>query len=457
MEKNYENYERYDFGDKRIGKRVRRILEEKTANPQMSVHAMSKTAGESKAAYRLLGNSKFHREALMNACHEESVARIKGSGESVILVPQDTTALDYHGLKSTEGIGFIGDSPDLHGVMMHSAIAVTPEGLPLGLLYCKLWTRAAASFGSKKGRGKKRIEEKESYKWIETMEGASTDAPENVRYIHICDREGDIYPLFSVAMEGHRHFIIRNAQNRRIHSGDGEPDCMLPYMAEAVRASKESVVVHVPRDSHTKRKERDAVVQVAYQPITIQKSRYGHEAVLEEVSLYALCAEELHAPPETTPISWHLVTTEPIEDLEDAARIMKWYTQRWKIEMFHRVLKEGCKVECLQEETVEKLEKLIAIYAIVAINLLDLTYMEREMPDLPCDILLAEKEWKVLYQYSHRSKDPPSQIPTVAEAVIMIAKLGGFGGRPSDGHPGVKALWMGLQKFAAALDFSSIF
>lgn len=456
MSHQYENYETYDFGDKRIGKRVSRILKEKTENPQLCIHAMSKTAGEWKAAYRLLGNLNFRTERLMNASHKESVARIKESGASVILVPQDTTELNYHGLNSTEGIGFIGDSPELHGVMMHSALAVTPEGLPLGLLYCKLWTRAMESFGSTKSRGEKAIQEKESYKWIETMEGAGADTPENVTYIHICDREGDIYPFFSAAKEQHQHFIIRNVQNRRIRSRDGEQGCILPYMKDAVRASKESVVVQVHRDSHTRRNQRDAVLQVAYQQVNIQKSRYGHDQVQDEVSLYSLCAEELHAPKGTKPICWHLLTTEPIENLEDAGRIMKWYTQRWKIELFHRVLKEGCRVERLQEDTIEKLEKLIAIYAIVAINLLDLTYMERVKPDMPCDILFTEDEWKVLYQYSHRTKVLPQQIPTVSNAVIMIAKLGGFGGRPSDGHPGIKSLWLGLQKFATALDFASI-
>lgn len=457
MEKRYKSYEEYDFPDKRIGKRAALILEEKTEAPGLSVHASSKSAAEAKAAYRLLGNPNFQNEALMNACHLETVARVKESKESIILVPQDTTELDYHGLKCTEGLGFIGDSPTLRGALMHSAIAVTPDGLPLGLLHCKLWTRPVESFGATKQRGEKAIEEKESFKWIETMQGASKDCPEGVTYIHICDREGDIYPFFSTAIEQQQHFVIRSIQDRRMRDSEGELARIMPYMTEAARASEETITIQVSRDSHTQRNQRAAILNVAYKQVNIQKSRYGQDKVLEEVPLYAICAKELHAPEGATPICWHLLTTEAVENLNDAAKIMRWYTQRWKIELFHRVLKEGCKVEKLQEDTIEKLEKLIAIYAIVAINLLDLTYMERVLPDYPCDILFAENEWKVLYQFSHRTKVPPAQIPTVAEAIRMIAMLGGFGGRPSDGHPGVKAMWIGYQKFANALDFASIF
>ena len=455
MMNEYKDYEAYDFGDKRIGKRIARILEEKTQSPQLSIHAMSKTAAESKAAYRLLGNLNLQTEALVNASHMASVERVKESKEPVILVPQDTTQLDYHGLKSTEGLGFIGDSPTHLGAMLHSAIAVTTEGLPLGLLYSKMWTRPVESFGAKKGRGEKLIGEKESGKWLETMQGASADKPEGVTYIHICDREGDIYPFFSAAIEQHQHFIVRNIHNRRIRTSDGAVDKLMPYMAEAVRASNETVVVRVPRDSHTRRQKRDAVLHVAYQPVTVGKSSYGHDEVLKEVSLYSLCAEELDAPKGAAPICWHLLSTEPIRNLDEAAKVMQWYTQRWKIELFHRVLKEGCKVECLQEDTIDKLEKLIAIYAIVAINLLDLTYMGRVMPDFPCDIMFTEEEWKILYQFSHRTRALPPRVPTMAEAVMMIARLGGFGGRPSDGYPGTKSLWLGLQKFAVALDFSA--
>lgn len=455
MREGYKNYEEYEFGDKRISKRVARVLEKKTEDPQLSIHAMSKTASEAKAVYRLLGNPKFRTDALMNACQMETVARIKESKESVILVPQDTTELNYHGLNCTEGLGFIGDSPTTRGALMHSAIAVTPEGLPLGLLHVKLWVRPIESYGAKKSRREKRVEEKESYKWIETMQNVSADRPEDVTYIHICDREGDIYPFFSAAIEQHQHFIIRNIQNRRIRKSDGDFECIMPYMMKAVRTSNETVTIQVPRDSHTQREKREAILKIAYEPVTIQKSRYGNDDALKEVTLYSLCAEEQNAPAGTTPVCWHLLTTEPIENLEDATKILRWYIQRWKIELFHRVLKEGCKVEHLQEDTLEKLEKLIAIYAIVAINLLDLTYMERIMPNLPCDVLFSEDEWKVLYQFSHRTKILPPQTPTIGEAIIMIARLGGFGGRPSDGHPGIKSMWIGYQKFATALDFSS--
>ena len=156
-------------------------------------------------------------------------------------------------------------------------------------------------------------------------------------------------------------------------------------------------------------------------------------------------------------ICWQLVTNVPTMNFEDALTRVFWYTQRWKIETFHRTLKSGCKIEELQAESAEKLEKLIAIYSIVAMYIMLLGYAARSQPDAPCDLWLEEAEWKILYMAANKTKEVPEEAPTIREAVRMIAKLGGFLGRKSDGEPGVTVVWRGLAKLYTIMEVAEIF
>lgn len=454
MEEKFKIYEDYEFHDKRIGERLEKVLNNKMKAPQLSLRGTSENPYEAKAAYRLLGNPKMGSDDLVNALHQEGVQRIKESAEKLILVPQDTTSLNFSHLNKTEGLGYIGDTTDIKGVMLHSAIAVTPAGIPLGMLHCEVWERKPENIGSKKDRKSKPITEKESFKWLETVEKASIDQPEDVKYIHLCDREGDIYTLFSYAIKNNQHFIIRNIHNRKMQGKNEEKDYILEHMKKAAEESTETILVQIPRDSHTKREKRNATVKVSFEKIRLHKPENTKDKVPETLELYSICVLELDAPEGVKALEWHLLTTEEVNSLKDAEQILSYYTQRWKIELFHRVLKEGCNVEKLQESTVERLEKAILLYSIVAVNILMLTYLGRYAPNLPCTVIFSKMEWQVLYRFSHHRNTLPSTEPTLYEAVIMIAKLAGFGGRPSDGDPGIKVLWIGYQKFSAALEFA---
>jgi hypothetical protein len=140
------------------------------------------------------------------------------------------------------------------------------------------------------------------------------------------------------------------------------------------------------------------------------------------------------------------LTSLPVQTSRDAFLYVTWYTYRWRIERYHYILKSGCQVEELQLETQERLEKAIAVYSIVAWRLLWLTYFSRQSPNEPCTIVLSEEGWKALYITIHRSPIPPDEPSTIAAAVRWIAQLGGFLGRKSDGEPGAKVLWRGLQR-----------
>jgi len=167
----------------------------------------------------------------------------------------------------------------------------------------------------------------------------------------------------------------------------------------------------------------------------------------EKVSLYSITAEEKNGPEGYEPINWKLFTNMKISTLAEAIKYIEYYTRRWLIERFHYVLKSGCKVEEAQLKTVQGLFNLESLYSVIAMEILYLTYLARTNPDASCDQILDESEWKVLYCVVNETKIPAESPPTILQAVVLLAKMGGFLARKSDGFPGVKVLWAGISKY----------
>ena len=321
-----------------------------------------------------------------------------------------------------------------------------------GLLAQKLWIRPPEDFGQSDATRKKLpIEEKESYKWLETMEKIGAPFSEGTKVVHVCDREGDIFELFCMAEKENVQYLCRRCQNRVIEE-DNESK-KLNDIANAVPVAGNKTI-HVPRDSHTKRTARNAELEIRYGECWITKPRIlaGRKELPESVKAYFVSAIEKDPPEGNEGIQWQLITNVPTESYEDAVTRIAWYTQRWKIEIFHRTLKSGCKVEELQYDTAEKLMRLIAIYSIISLQIMLFTYIARTRPDETCEICLTEDEWKILYRAAKKTRNIPEEPPTIYEAVVMIAKLGGFPGRKSDGFPGVKVIWRGLTSLYIVLD-----
>jgi len=186
--------------------------------------------------------------------------------------------------------------------------------------------------------------------------------------------------------------------------------------------------------------------------ITKSKRLAGRKDVPESLEIYVVTVDEAEPPQGQEKIFWQLITNVPTENFEDAVERIHWYTQRWKIETFHKTLKSGCKVEKLQAETADKLKKLIVIYSILSLQIMFLSNEARTRSDESCEIYLTEDEWKILYRVANKTKTLPEKPPTILEAVVMIAKLGGFLARKSDSFPGVMVIWRGLTNFYTILD-----
>jgi len=221
-----QRFEGINFGHKTLNERFNRTLRQLAGDPEGSINKACGEPSQSKAAYRMIANEKLREETIISTHRDVTLEHIRTSGEPVVLVPQDTTEFNYTHLEHTSGLGCIGSNENLRGILMHSAIAVTPQGGILGLLGQQLWIRPEEERGKKRTRKQRLIEDKESFRWLETMEQAESGDHGEAQLIHICDREGDIYEFFDKAAREGCLFLIRRTYNRNT----GESDKIETYL-----------------------------------------------------------------------------------------------------------------------------------------------------------------------------------------------------------------------------------
>jgi len=416
--------------------------------PDKSIWSCSENRAEAKAIYRLLGNENLDREEILRAHREATVRRMTQQGGTVLAI-QDTMSLNYNTHKKTEGIGYISDKT--LGVNIHSCLAVSVEGLPLGLLDQSSYNREQAKDDSRSHESKKvrALEEKESYRWVKTLETSTADLPQEVKVISVCDREGDMYELLDAAESAGQLFLIRVAQNRMTVDNR--------QILDAVRKKQcmGKVTITIPRDSRRNLKEREGILQIRYCRFEIKRPKIldKNKALKGSIEVWVVYAKEENPPEGVEPIEWFLMTNEPVETVEAAYERVKYYTQRWKIERFHFVLKSGCAVEKLQERSIDKTTMLVLMYSIIAVGIMNLTFIARIHPDEPCTVFFEEEEWKVLYCAANKTKKAPRKPYSIQEAVTYLGRLGGPKRAPSDGPPGLKTVWRGLMTLNTLLDY----
>jgi len=424
-----------DLGDKRRNARAVQFVESCVRCPGGTIPQVSENNAEAKANYRLLSNEAVDPDAIRASLQDAAVGRI--GDEDVILAPQDTTTLKLHGLLANQDLGPTGPDGDGHGMFVHSALLVTTEGVPLGLAHQQCWARTAEDVGKKHQRKQLPIEEKESYRWIQTFRAVQDAVPEQKLLIQIGDRESDIFELFAEPRRHNSHLLLRVCQNRCV---EGDEGLLWDAVAQMPVALCFTQMVH-PGPHITVRK---AHLELRCGPVAVLPPKHGvHDPSLEPVTLNAIEVREVDPPQGADPILWRLVTDLPIDAAPQARRYVEYYEKRWLIERYHYVLKSGCKLESTQLRAFDRLERLLALLSVVALRLLWLTYSARVNGEAPCTVAFSDTEWQVLYRYT-KGREPPPHPPTLREAVRWLGMLGGFLARRSDGEPGVKVLWRGL-------------
>lgn len=323
---------------------------------------------------------------------------------------------------------------------MHTALAVSTAGVPLGPLHQHTWTRDPATLGKRAQRNQKETAEKESQRWLDALAATEAALPADQMVITVADREADFYDLFAAPRRPGSHLLIRAKPRRRVRHVER-------LLGQAVRATAAAGTLTVDLRRGDDRPPRQAVLTIRFATVDIAPpSTHPRRKELPHLRLTAILTEEENPPAGPEPVRWWLLTTLPIATLADAVQAVGWYALRWLVERYHYVLKSGCRIEQLQLETAERLGRALATYAVVAWRLLWLTYEARRVPEASCEAVLPRDQWQVLHRVIHKTDTVPVSPPSLREAVRQIARLGGFLARKGDGEPGVKTIWRGLRR-----------
>lgn len=425
------------FKDVRLRKRLFRLVDDLAAHPTASIPEACGSWTATKGAYRFLDSKRVTPTAIRTAHQACTLTRV--GLQTTVLVIQDTTELDFTAHPATTDLGYL-DHPKHRGLKVHSALAVTTAGVPLGLVDQAVWIRDPAMLGKKHQRAKRETAQKESQRWLTALTATQDAIPDDIQVITVADREADFYPLFAAERRTGAELLIRAAHNRRV-----DADTQLLEQAIAAAPVGGTLMVAVPRRND--QSARQATVALRWTSVTVGPPQNAKQrATLPHIPVQVVVAEELSPPPGVTPLRWVLLTTLPVTGWDDAVQIVGWYRTRWLIERYHFVLKSGCGIEKLQLETADRLQRALAVYCVVAWRLLWLTYEARQQPDEICTVMLAPHEWQALYCTIHQTPIPPTTPPTLRQAVRWIAQLGGFLARTGDGEPGVQTIWRGLRR-----------
>lgn len=436
-----EEFEGVELGDRRLNERVKRLAEDFASQPLASINQASEDWADTKAAYRFFDNEQVRAEEILKAHRKRVEGRMRG--HEVVLAIQDTTELDYSAHRKTSGLGPIGNYREgVAGIMMHTTLAMTVQGVALGVLAQQMWVRDEVRRQEEYEHKRRPIIEKESYKWLEALETTMKRVPQGVQVITVGDREADLYEFLLTAEQLQAGYVVRAVQDRRLV---GQQACLWEELHEQAVAGLMAVEVA----SRAGQPARTARLEVRYAQVTVRPPQRPVElrmAGWKAVEVWAVWATEINPPAGATPLEWMLLTNVPVMSFQNAVERIEWYCLRWQIEIFHKILKSGCRVEACRLMTAERLMRYLALMCVVAWRLFWLTHINRQQPEAPCTTILAEHEWQALYCRVQKTTQLPPQPPTVQQAVRWIAKLGGFLGRKGDGEPGVTTIWRGWQR-----------
>lgn len=427
---------RAEFGDERLTRRLMRIVEAWSGQPTAGIPDLG--AKEAKAAYRFFDNLRVGAEGILQPHRQRTVERAAPLAE--VLVAQDTTEINLTDHPAAEGLGHLGN-PRNRGLLLHTLLCLSPEGVPLGVLDQFAWARPTEELGKRHTRHQRCVTEKESQKWLDGLAAVGRHFPASQRVILIGDRESDLYDLFAAPRPAHVELLVRARHLRRLVE---HPDKDVQG-ALAAAPEQAQVPVEVPRCDE--RPPRTAVLTLRWHTLVIRRPQnYRGPAERRSLPLSFLEAREEHPPPGAKALRWVLATTLPLTTLEEALRVLAFYRHRWLCERFHYVLKSGCRIEQHQLREAQRITNLIATLSVVAWRIMWLTYEARRQPETPCTVVLTADEWQVLQRVTEPRRPLPPQPFTLRQALRAIAKLGGFFGRKRDGEPGLKTVWKGYRR-----------
>jgi len=431
-----------EFADAELGdvRRTKRLVELAHVLAQHPTAALPEACGDGamlKAAYRFFSNDDIAPQDVLSSHIESTYSRL--DKVPLVLAVQDTTEVDWTGHPATTGLGPLGHTA-CQGLHVHSTLAFTPERVPLGLLAQHVWARDPDDVGKRKRRKQLPMSQKESQKWLTSLEAVfnARDCCAPTRFVSVGDREADVFDLLAAERPAGVELLVRAALDLCVEVPE-----RYVWATVAAQPVVEHLTLQVPRRGT--QPGREATLALRFCPLTLCPPRHRKSAGLPSVALWAVQVREIDPPMDVKPIEWLLLTTVEVRTAADAIERVTWYVCRWGIEVWHRILKSGCRIEARQLATGERLQRCLTLYSVIAWRVFYAIMLARAVPEMPCNVLLEIEEWQALYCAIHHCPTPPEEPPSLDQAVRWIAQLGGFVGRRRRDQPGAETLWRGFQ------------
>jgi len=427
-------------------KKGRQVLERMCARVHVSLRQCSRNRAEKVGITRFFCNpSVTPKEMLETAAARTNAA---AAGRHVLLI-QDTSEINYQAKSERKrNLGKVGNGEDI-GLFVHPALTVDAQnGAVLGLAGATIWRRQKTKADNYQDLP---IEEKESYRWLNTPSQARDLLSSAAMATIVADREADIYELFARLPDERTHLLIRAEHDRALGESGGRLFAAIAERPEAGRLEFEL-------EGRPGRKARRVTLAVRFRPVTLRQPRRGADPRdPRRVALNMVEVREIDPPADEDPILWRLFTTHPISSLADAARMVELYRLRWNIEQLFRTLKsQGLQLEesFLQDgEALERLATAALIAACAVMQLVRGRGPEGEAQN--ASLLFTPSEIKVLKavvadrQGKTAKQKNPYRPGSLAWAAWAIARLGGWTGYARERSPGPITFTRGLREFHA--------
>lgn len=459
-----EEFADVSLGDKRLDARLIKLCDRFSDAPESPINQACADWAETKAAYRFFQNENVDVGEILMAHRYKTTKRAKK--HKTVLAVQDTSYFVYSSHSKTEGLGKMSlkkgknvEKIYSNGLMVHACLAVTTEGLPLGLLDQKIFSRKLRSKKTSGGKNSKPhdhlpVEEKESYRWLEALK-KTNEVMGDREVVTVCDREADMYDFFKISQQLASPVLVRAKADRTINRKSRYAEKGVVKLWEYMQQQPESgsYTMDIPMKSKAKhckeREARTAKVSVRFGSFRFNPPRNNpkhNKEHLPDIEMNAVYVLEQNPPSADESVEWMLLTNLPVKSYDEAYEKVKWYCLRWRIEMYFKVLKSGFRVEACRLGHAERLARYLTIMSIVAWRLFMITLAARTNPEVPCSTLLADHEWKVLFLKASKNKTIPQKPPPIGDIVVLVAKLGGYLARKNDGPPGTITLWRGWKR-----------
>jgi hypothetical protein len=438
-----------DFADQRLGRRFRTILEQIGSGVGKTIPLACQDWANTKAAYRFFSNDRISEREILGG-HLQSTRDRTKAAHGPILVLHDTTEFSFQ-RENPKSIGLTHKTTFKRdktgalrahttcGILMHSSLAITTDGLPLGLAAIKFWTRkkfkGTNALKRKINPTRVPIEKKESVRWLQNLRQASELIDDPGRCIHIGDRESDIYELFCLAQILGTHFLVRTCVDRLAGGGD---HTIADEMDETGVKGLHRIEVQNKYGNPI-----EAVLKIKYRRIRVLPP-IGKQKRYPGLVLTVIHAQERGR--RRGKIEWKLITDLPVRSRQDAIEKLEWYALRWKIEVFHKILKSGCRAEQSKLRTAERLVNLISVFCILSWRIFWMTMINRSAPEASPTLALTRMEISVLDKLVKEKDAKQPRRTTLSHYLTKIARLGGYLARANDPPPGNMVIWRGMSR-----------